>query len=275
LAIARQNAIRVYRLPSAELLADLGASEGQVEAVAISPDEHWLAAGLGQSVFLWDLDSKAPSVEITGHQLPVRAVAFSRDGKYLASGDGLHQPYRKYDSLGAFQQHCKEHKPVIRLWGLPRAEHAGLFSGHAGSIHSLAFTPDSELLLSTADDPPEVYISTGGDRYQRLEKAHPDRSIRVWRVRAGNWKLTLEGHKKRVNALAAFPDGLDFVSASEDKTIRVWSLRDGAAVSTITGDARINGAAVHPSGSLMASATLGGAVNLWWPGKRTPGAGLQ
>lgn len=56
-------------------------------AVAMHPDgAHLAAAALDHSICLWDLDAKRLAHEMPGHDGAVHCLAFSHDGKWLASG---------------------------------------------------------------------------------------------------------------------------------------------------------------------------------------------
>ena len=61
---------------------------GWIEAVAFSPDGHRLAAEGGSNVRLWDLtasDFASRPTLLRGHTAAVRAIAFSADGRWLAT----------------------------------------------------------------------------------------------------------------------------------------------------------------------------------------------
>ena len=51
-----------------------------------SPDGRLLACAACQRVSLWDAATDKFIAELTGHEKPIRAVAFSPDGPFVASG---------------------------------------------------------------------------------------------------------------------------------------------------------------------------------------------
>lgn len=88
---AMDGTVRLWNADTGTQIALLP-NTGSSAAVALSPDEKWIAtAGPNQEVLLWEvarLGRKSPRpIRLDGHRAGVVAVAFSPDGKTLVSGD--------------------------------------------------------------------------------------------------------------------------------------------------------------------------------------------
>jgi WD40 repeat protein len=97
------------------------------------PDEimrNMKVEAVGQ-VVLWDVNAGQEIGALKGHGKGVTAVAFSRDGKLIASGSTDN---------------------TIRIWDLNSKREVRTLSGHTSNIESIDFSPDGRLLASAADD---------------------------------------------------------------------------------------------------------------------------
>ncbi|HEV3458201.1 MAG TPA: WD40 repeat domain-containing protein, partial [Thermoanaerobaculia bacterium] len=84
-----------------------------------------------KTVILWDLDSRKLLATLERHKAEVTSVAFSPDGKRLASGS--------------------EDKTLI-LWDVNSGKPLETLVGHKGALSGVAFSPDGKRLASASLD---------------------------------------------------------------------------------------------------------------------------
>jgi WD40 repeat protein len=139
---ASDPAIGVWDVAGEKLLIEIRRDPAPNSSVDISPDGRFIAApgpieGSARApAKIWEVDWDAKTYKdfltLSGHSGHVFRLAFSPDGRYLASGS--------WDS-------------TIKIWDLkalaqdPKAEPATL-RGHAGPIFGLTFSPDGRRLAS-------------------------------------------------------------------------------------------------------------------------------
>jgi WD40 repeat protein/serine/threonine protein kinase len=197
---------------------------GTAYAAAFSPDGRQLAAGWDGVVTTWDWRDDRPLHTFPGHEKRPISVAFSRDGRRLASGTW---------------------RGSVRLWD---AEEGGeplrIFAESREARHpvtALSFGPD------------------GG----RLATASYDRRVDVWDARAGSLLRSLK-HRRLVLGTAFSPDGRRLASAGEDKTVRIWDATTGREILVLRGHTgACVCVAFSPDGRRLASAGKDGTIRVW------------
>jgi len=156
--------------------------------------------------------------------------------------------------------------------------------GDSSPIRSLAFTPDSQFLVSGGVDktikiwnvetrslvqtlrpsPTQevvtVALSSDG---QTLASGSIDGTVRLWNWKTGKLLHTLSGHSSIVTSVAFSPNGQTLASGSGDKMIYLWKVGDGSLDQTIATQQFIQTLAFSPTDNMLASAGVGMSVDLW------------
>jgi mono/diheme cytochrome c family protein len=155
------------------------------------------------------------------------SLAFSPDGKLLASGSGTPAQVGE-----------------VKLWDPKTGELVKDLLTTSDSVFCVAFSPDGK----------------------RLAAGGADRAIRVWDVETGEQQLLIEDHADWVMNVAWSPDGSKLVSASRDKTSKVFDTASGDSIVTFPGHGEpVFAAAFSPDGSQVATAGRDKQIRLWNP----------
>ena len=242
--------------------------------IAFSPDGHTLAVSSyvpihngipqGETIRLWDAVTGARQGTFTGHTENVWSVAFSPDGRTLASGSG---------------------DATIRLWDAVMGKHKQTLTGHMFGVGSVVFTPDGSTLASSGewqDQTIRLWDAATGEHKQTLTghkheissiafspdgrtlaSGSVDNTIRLWDAATGEHKQTLTGHTFDVYSVMFSPDGRLLASGSH-KEIGLWNVAMGEHKQTLTGHTSgVSSVAFNPDGRTLVSASADGTVLLW------------
>ena len=188
----------------------------------IDQNSQWATEDNLFTVHLWAVPYKKSHATLKGHTKKINVLAFTPNGKMIASGsdDGtirlwdtstgtqmLSIPSRKTNSL-AFSEDGKilaSSDPVnIQLWDVGTGRQLKSLKAKNDSVNVLAFSTDSNILAC-------------GNR---------DGTIRLRDLSTGNELTTFKGHVDRINALSFSPDGKMLASGSVDGAIFLWSISD-------------------------------------------------
>ncbi|HLJ97143.1 MAG TPA: c-type cytochrome domain-containing protein [Gemmataceae bacterium] len=158
-----------------------------------------------------------------GPLAPVTAVAFSPDGKLLATGS-----YRQ-----------------VTIWDLATVQPVHTLTHVLGAVNDVRFSPDGQMLAVAGGQP-----SAKGD-------------LRLYSLADGKLRATLSGHDDVIFSVAFHPDGKRLASASFDKTVRIWNLTSHKAERILTGHSDfVYAVAFSPDGKWLVSASKDRSVKL-------------
>lgn len=205
-----------------------------ISGLAFSPDGQTLASCCQDSkICLWNVKEQRLVQTLQWQNYLAYSVAFSPDGRLLASAH--------FDN-------------TVQLWDVQsfaacaqpaHAQHFQTLTGHTGLVWMVAFTPDSQTVISTSND----------------------HAVRLWDI-TGQPQRVLTGHTNTVRGLAVSPllaDGrFTFATSDDDKVIHIWDGQSGELLHRLYGHrGAIHALAYSPDGAILASASERGGIRLW------------
>lgn len=258
--------LKLWKVADGQERVNLRGHRAMVTEVRRLTNNSLASSSFDGSVCIWDLPSQQLTKCVMKHVSPIRSMATSNDGRWIATAS---------DDLN------------IRVYDTVEDQEKWLFRGPLSRTHRLAISPGGNLLASS-EDGGSIHIwdlISGRELAGFQDQApvfglsfSPDGQQLVFGNRLGEVKCydlshpgrtpALLGHKVAhegdVMSITFSPDAKTLASAGKDGTVRLWQWSTGEELLVLGGlSSEVSSVAFSPDGQKLAATVLNGTVHIW------------
>ncbi len=207
---ADDNLVHVWDSTTGKAIEVYSGHKAAVGSIATGPNGVVVSGSADQTVTVWNSipiwtligqlgPKKESPLDLNASPFAARvlSLAFSRDGKWLATGGGE-----------------ASRSGELFIWDVATQTLAKEFKdAHSDTVMSIEFSRDGKLLVTGA----------------------ADKFVKLWDIAAGKLIKAFEGHTHHVLGVSIKADNSLIASAGADNAIKIWNIETGEQARTIPG----------------------------------------
>jgi WD40 repeat protein len=230
-----------------------------------------ISGGEASYHFLTQPFYQAPLQTYTGHSAAVQTIAWSPDGKYIASAGK---------------------DTYVQVWLADTAKGFYQYSGHTGTVRRVAWSPDGKYIASAGDDRVvRIWTPLSGEDYtvyrlhtdqvhgiawspknsQAIASASYDKTVRVWHITTKKDLVPTYISPDRVESIAWSPNGQWIAAAADDGMVHLLNAQNGKQhyPYDLNQGLATYSVAWSPDGTQLTSASADQTVRIWEQAQNT------
>jgi WD40 repeat protein len=242
--------------------AFLTGHSNDVDVVARSSQGIIATGSSDFKINLYKIDSPYALIKtFGGHLGPITALAFSKNGKMMASG-GEDRLIQLWDSTMRTAARLEMHKDRVNFLIFDNTGRY-LYSGSDDKTMLIWDTKTGKVIKTITNTQPISAIAPTSD-IKLIYLAGTEPKIKLMNVMTGQVAKTLDGHTDAVNDIAITPDGKTMISGSNDKTARVWNLVTGKQLRILPVDCwKVLTVSISDDGKYATTGCNDGSIKIW------------
>jgi WD40 repeat protein len=234
-----------------------------VAPARFSPDGKQLALISGRTASILDVSTGKEIIVCKGHRSTVHAVAFSADGKQLATG-----------SMDR----------TAKIWDIVSGAEINTLKGHEGEIWAIAFSSDGKTLATGSNDftvklwdiaaaSASAYIKNNEaalkvtfspDGNRPVIASYSGYIVKLLDAESGKQIATLAGHANSVISAAFSPDGQTLATGDDRGMVKLWNVASQKETASLKAHLdTVDSMMFSPDGTSLATASRDQTAKLW------------